>query len=79
MRRYLIVTEKGERNYSAYSPDLPGCVATGETIEETEARMVEAIQFHLEGLAKDGTALPEPSSSAASFVVLTDPAVAESD
>ena len=79
MRRYLIVIEKGKRNYSAYSPDLPGCVATGETIEETEAQMVEAIRLHLDGLAKDGAAIPESSSSAASFVVLADPAVAESD
>ena len=78
MRRYLIVIEKGGRNYSAYSPDLPGCVATGGSIEETEARMVEAIQFHLEGLAKDGAAIPEPTSSAASFVVLAD-AAAEGD
>ncbi|HUU43819.1 MAG TPA: type II toxin-antitoxin system HicB family antitoxin [Planctomycetota bacterium] len=70
MRRFLIITEKGEHNYSAYSPDVPGCVSTGETIEETEAQMVEAIRFHLEGLAKDGVELPKPSSSAASFVVL---------
>ena len=73
MRRYLIVVEKGEGNYSAYCPDLPGCVATGETIEETEAEMVEAIRFHLEGMAKDGVAIPEPASSAATFVVLADP------
>ena len=78
MRRYLIVVEKGERNYSAYCPDLPGCVATGESIEETETQMIEAIRFHLEGLAKDGESVPEPSSSAATFVVLADPVTAGS-
>jgi len=79
MRRYLIVIEKGERNYSAYCPDLPGCVATGETVEETETQMVEAIRFHLDGLARDGAAIPEPCSSAASFIVLADPVSADKD
>ena len=77
MRRYLIVVEKGETNYSAYCPDLPGCVATGETVDETEAEMIEAIRFHLEGLVKDGVAIPEPASSAATFVVLADPVTSE--
>ena len=78
MRRYLIVVEKGERNYSAYCPDLPGCVATGKSIEETETQMIEAIRFHLDGLAKDGELIPESSSSAASFVVLADPVTTKS-
>ena len=51
MYRFLVVIEKGENNYSAYSPDLPGCVATGSTQEETIENMKQAIQFHLEGCA----------------------------
>ena len=58
--RYAIVIEKTEENYSAYAPDLPGCVATGATPEETEEAMREAIRFHIEGLLEDG--LPVPAS-----------------
>jgi predicted RNase H-like HicB family nuclease len=58
--RYAIVIEKTEENYSAYAPDLPGCVATGATPEETEANMREAIRFHIDGLLEDG--LPVPAS-----------------
>ncbi len=64
-RQYLVVTEKANGNYSAYSPDLPGCVASGKTREETEQRMREAIAMHLQGLAEDGLPLPEPSATAA--------------
>lgn len=60
--RYAIVIEKAEGNYSAYVPDLPGCVATGETVEETEGSMREAIEFHLEGMREDGLIIPVPSS-----------------
>lgn len=60
--RYAIVIEKAEGNYSAYVPDLPGCVATGFTIEEVEAEIRDAIAFHLEGLREDGLPLPTPSS-----------------
>jgi predicted RNase H-like HicB family nuclease len=60
--RYAVVIEKAEGNYSAYVPDLPGCVATGETIEETERLIQEAIEFHLEGMRADGLPIPEPSS-----------------
>jgi predicted RNase H-like HicB family nuclease len=60
--RYAIVIEKSGKNYSAYVPDLPGCVATGATVEETEKLIREAIAFHVEGLRADGQALPEPSS-----------------
>jgi len=63
--RYAIVIEKGEGNYSAYVPDLPGCVATGATVEETEREIQEAIEFHLEGLRADGQPIPEPTSRAA--------------
>ncbi|HEX4599021.1 MAG TPA: type II toxin-antitoxin system HicB family antitoxin [Burkholderiaceae bacterium] len=59
---YAIVIERGGQNYSAYVPDLPGCVATGATIAEVEAEMREAIAFHLEGLRADGLPAPEPSS-----------------
>ena len=60
--RYAIVIEKAERNYAAYVPDLPGCVATGATIEETERLIREAIEIHVEGLRADGLPIPEPSS-----------------
>lgn len=64
MSEYLVVVEKSEANYAAYSPDLPGCVATGDTKEETLKRMHEAIALHLKGLQEDGEPIPEPSSSA---------------
>jgi predicted RNase H-like HicB family nuclease len=60
--RYAIVIEKAGSNYSAYVPDLPGCIATGLTVEETEAQIREAIEFHLEGMREDGLPFPEPSS-----------------
>jgi predicted RNase H-like HicB family nuclease len=60
--RYAVVIEKGERNYSAYVLDLPGCVAAGETVAETEQLIREAIEFHLEGMRADGLPFPEPSS-----------------
>lgn len=61
--RYAIVIEKSDNNYAAYVPDLPGCVATGETIEETESQIREAIDLHLRGMREDGLPIPEPSSS----------------
>jgi predicted RNase H-like HicB family nuclease len=60
--RYAIVIEKAAGNYSAYVPDLPGCVATGSTIEEVEAEIREAIEFHLDGLREDGLPVPQPVS-----------------
>jgi len=60
--RYAIVIEKAENNYSAYVPDLPGCIATGRTIEETEQQLREAIEFHIEGMIEDGLPIPEPES-----------------
>ena len=59
---YTIVVEKTENNYSAYVPDLPGCVATGFTVEETEREIREAIRFHIEGLIEDGIPVPQPTS-----------------
>jgi predicted RNase H-like HicB family nuclease len=61
--RYLIVIEKANGNFSAYSPDVPGCVATGDTREEAEKEMHEAIQMHLRGLKEDGLGVPEPSAT----------------
>ena len=60
--RYAIVIEKAGDNYSAYVPDLPGCIATGATISEVEAQMREAIAYHLEGLRADGLPAPQPAS-----------------
>jgi len=64
MRRFLIVIEKSKDGYGAYSPDLPGCVAVGGTREETEEKMYEAINFHIEGLQEDGVPIPKSESSA---------------
>ena len=60
--RYAIVIEKAESNYAAYVPDLPGCVATGSTVDEVEFQIREAIEFHLEGMLEDGIPVPPPSS-----------------
>ena len=62
--RYAIVIEKAENNYAAYVPDLPGCVATGKTVEETEQLIRESIEFHLRGMREDGLPIPEPASRA---------------
>jgi predicted RNase H-like HicB family nuclease len=62
--KYLIILEKTSTGYSAYSPDLPGCVSAGDTAEETEANMREAIQFHIEGMREEGLAIPIPQSRA---------------
>jgi predicted RNase H-like HicB family nuclease len=67
--RFLIVVEDAGANFSAYSPDLPGCVATGESREETEKNMYDAIQLHIEGLKEDGQPIPS-SSAVAEYVIL---------
>lgn len=64
MNQYLVVIEKAEGNYSAYSPDLPGCIATGKTPEETERNMREAIDMHLRGLEEDHLEIPLPRATA---------------
>ena len=64
MYRFLIVIEKAKRNYSAYSPDLPGCVATGTTKEETGKNMHKAIEMHIQGLLEDNLPIPEPQALA---------------
>jgi predicted RNase H-like HicB family nuclease len=62
--RYAVVIEKVENNYSAYVPDLPGCIATGSTVLETENEIREAIRFHIDGLKQDGLPVPKPTSIA---------------
>jgi predicted RNase H-like HicB family nuclease len=64
MRRYAIVVEKGPTSYGAYVPDLPGCVAAGETKTEVLKLIREAIEFHLDGMREEGLAIPQPSSTA---------------
>lgn len=58
--KYLVIIEKGENNYSAYSPDVSGCVTTGKTVEETLEMMKEALEFHFEGMIEDGEEIPRP-------------------
>lgn len=60
---YMVVVEKGESNYGAYVPDLPGCVAVGDTEEEVMQLIREAIEFHIEGLREDGEPVPPPSTT----------------
>src|SRR5262245_21069954 len=62
MKRYAIVVEAAAANFSAYVPDLPGCVATGKSVAETERRLSEAIELHIQGLQEDGLPVPEPTS-----------------
>jgi predicted RNase H-like HicB family nuclease len=69
LKRYAIVIEKAASNYSAYVPDLPGCIATGDTVDEVERELREAIQFHIKGLKEDGLPVPEPTSLAEYVVV----------
>jgi predicted RNase H-like HicB family nuclease len=61
MKRYAIVIDRSPNNYGAYVPDLPGCVATGQTIEETKRNIREAIAWHIEAMREDGEAVPEPT------------------
>jgi predicted RNase H-like HicB family nuclease len=62
MKRYAVVIEKTGTGFGAYVPDLPGCVSTGRTIEETERNIPEAIEFHLDGMREDGDPIPEPTT-----------------
>ena len=62
--RYTIIIEKAGNNYSAYVPDLPGCITTGLTVEQTKRNMEEAIAFHLRGMREDGEPIPVPNSTA---------------
>ncbi|MEE8401638.1 MAG: type II toxin-antitoxin system HicB family antitoxin [Candidatus Hydrothermarchaeaceae archaeon] len=62
--KYVIIVEKAGKNYSAHTPDLPGCIATGKTVEDATNRMKEAIKFHLEGMKKEGLSIPKPATVA---------------
>jgi predicted RNase H-like HicB family nuclease len=62
VKKYLIIVEKTDTGYSAYSPDVPGCGSTGKTKEEVERNIQEAIEFHIEGLRQEGYEVPEPNS-----------------
>ena len=62
MKQYLVLYEKGENNWSAYAPDVPGCVAAAATREETETLFQEALEFHFEGMREDGKPIPEPAT-----------------
>jgi len=62
MKKYLVIVEETATGYSAYSPDLPGCIATGATRDEVEREMQAAIQFHIDGLREDGQPVPEPQA-----------------
>lgn len=68
MKNYLVIFEPGERNWSAFCPDVPGCVATGKTRAGTEGRMVETLTLHLAGLEEDGEEVPQPSGIEAGYV-----------
>ena len=69
--KYVVVIEKGPTSYGAYVPDLPGCVAVGETVDEVEQLIQEAIEFHIEGMRADGLPVPEPSSTSKEIEVFT--------
>ena len=75
MRRFLIIIEQGNHNYSAYVPDLPGCIATGKTVEEVKANMREAIRMHLQGMIEDQEPIPAPQTMAEYVdIAIPDPA-----
>lgn len=71
MKKYPIVIEKANGNYSAYCPDLPGCVATGATVSEVKKNMKEAIELHIHGLQEDGIPIPRPSTEVVYIKVAT--------
>lgn len=69
MREYVVVFERADTNWTAYSPDVPGCMATGSTRAEAEQNIREALEFHIEGLKLDGLPVPEPSAQVGSVTV----------
>ncbi len=76
MRKYAVVVERGPNNYSAYVPDLPGCITTGKTLEDVERNIREAIELHLEGMVEDGEPIPEPTSKAIEIEIPAEPTAA---
>ena len=77
MYRFLIVIEKAKGNYSAYSPDLPGCIATGKTKRDVEQRIHKAIELHIKGLIEDGLPIPQ-TRAIAEYIAITKKALASS-
>jgi predicted RNase H-like HicB family nuclease len=71
MKEYLVIFEWANTNYSAYVPDLPGCISTGNTLEETEENIREAIALYLDTLQEDGLAIPEPSTKGKAIAIQT--------
>lgn len=69
MKEYTVLYESGPENWSAYVPDLPGCIATGKTRQQTEQQILEAIEFHIEGLRLHGEPVPEPTIEAGKIAV----------
>jgi predicted RNase H-like HicB family nuclease len=69
VKRYTVIYERAGKNYSAYVPDLPGCIACGDTLEETEQLIKEAIELYIEALREDGKPVPEPTTTAAPVAV----------
>jgi predicted RNase H-like HicB family nuclease len=76
MKKYAVVVEKGPNNYSAYVPDLPGCISTGKTLEEIKANIREAVELHLEGMIEDGLPIPEPTSVVIEIDLPAEPSLA---
>ena len=72
MHRFLVIIEPGQRNYSAYVPDLPGCIATGKTLEEVKSNMREAINMHIQGMIEDNDPIPT-SASVAEYMDIPSP------
>jgi predicted RNase H-like HicB family nuclease len=72
MREYTVIYEAGKRNWSAYVPDLPGCIATGKTRKQVEKMIREAIEFHIEGMQSRGEEVPEPSIEAGKVSVMVE-------
>jgi predicted RNase H-like HicB family nuclease len=69
MREFAVVYERAPNNWCAYVPDLPGCITTGKTLEETQANIREAIELHIEGMIEDGTPVPEPTTQVGTVAV----------
>jgi len=76
MKEYAGVVEKGPNNYSAYVPDLPGCISTGKTLKEIKAKIREAIELHLGGIIEDGLPIPESTSVAIEIALPAEPSLA---
>ena len=70
MNKYLIIIEQTQNGFSAYSPDIPGCIDASDSLQDTEKLMKEAMEFHIEGMLEEGLEIPKPTTSKAEFVEL---------